>query len=429
MICHGDEEKALLLRGGRLIDPTLGLDCQGDVLVKAGRIAAMGAGLADKTAEEFSARGLVICPGLVDIHVHFRTPGETHKEDLVSGSAAAAAGGFTAVACEPNTRPPLDSGIMVRDLALRARAEGRIPIYVKGCLTLAGLGEESPTLQSYGDGALVEVAEMKACGAIALSSDPGPIESPSLMKEALTECRRQGLLPMIHAEASGKVPLQGNSHRREPELVARDIGLAGEARAPVHFSHISTLEAVEAIHTAKNKGLAITAEATPHHLALCEEEMPAGDANFKTNPPLRRAADREVLRNALAQGVIDCIATDHAPHTAEEKAQGFAAAPFGLIGLETALGVILTEMYHPRLMSLLDIIKAMSARPRALLGLPEVRLAEGFPADLTLFDPEAEWVVDPTQFKSKARNCPFAGKRLKGRPVAVVISGELRVQS
>ncbi|NIM07304.1 MAG: amidohydrolase family protein, partial [Armatimonadetes bacterium] len=398
------EKTGILLRGGRIIDPALGLDEQGDVLVKAGRIAAVGANLEPYGAEVFSARGLIICPGLVDMHVHLRSPGDEHKEDIASGSAAAAAGGFTALACEPNTRPPLDSGMMVKQLVQKVGLEAIVPVCVKGCLTIAGRGEE-----------VVDVGEMKACGATALSNDGEPIEDAGVMKRGLAECRRHTLIPTIHAEAGGGIPLQGDSHCREPALVAREIFLAAKERAPIHFSHISTREAAEAIYDAKKKGLAVTAEATPHHIALCGEDAPVGDANFKMNPPLRSPADREALQKAVVEGVIDCIATDHAPHAPEEKSVGFTAAPFGVIGLETALGVVLTALYHSGLMSLGGVITAMSARPRAILGLPEVRLAEGFPADLTVFDADAQWSVEPERFRSKSRNSPFAGKTLKGR--------------
>jgi len=412
LIYPGTNREAILLRGGRLIDPAAGLDSEGDLLVQGGRIGAVGGELKKGGAEVFPARGLIICPGLVDMHVHFRTPGEEDKEDIASGSAAAAAGGFAAVACEPNTRPPLDSGIMVSQLRQRAGLESLVELHVKGCLTLAGEGNE-----------LVDVAEMKAYGAVALSSDPGPIEDAGVMQLALAECREHGLLPTLHAEASSQVPLAGGSHWREPELVQRDLQLAALTHAPLHFSHISTREAAEAIRQARMMGLAVTAEATPHHLALCAEEAPGEDANFKANPPLRSAADREAIKRALAEGTIDCIASDHAPHSPEEKALDFRDAPFGLIGLETALGVVLTMLHRPGLMSLAQVIGAMSTRPREILGLEEIRLAEGFPADITLFDPEREWTVEPERFHSKGRNCPFAGWVLKGRPIATMAGG------
>jgi len=410
-------KQTILLQGGRLIDPQLNLDEPGDVLIKEGRIAAIGAILAQEASEVFPAKGLIICPGLVDMHVHFRSPGEEQKEDLASGSAAAAAGGFTAVACEPNTHPILDSGVMVRQLIEKANLQSHIYLYVKGCLTLAGQGD-----------AVVDVAEMKAYGACALSSDGDPVEDPAVMKTALAECRKHGLLPTLHEEASGRLPLTENSHLREPELVRRDVLLAAENRSPVHFSHISTVAAVETIRLAKLHGMAISAEVTPHHLSLCAEDAPFGNANFKVNPPLRSRTDREAMKKALATGIIDCIATDHAPHTPDEKAAGYEAAPFGVIGLETSLGVVLTELYHTGMMSLQQIITAMSVKPRKLLSLPEVQLAEGFPADITLFDPDLEWPVDPQRFHSKGRNCPFAGRLLKGRPIATIVAGRFAMK-
>jgi dihydroorotase len=331
---------------------------------------------------------------------------------MATGSAAAAAGGFTAVVCEPNTRPPLDSGIMLRQLQQKSPADNPTAIYLKGCLTLGAAGEE-----------LADIAEMKSCGAAALSGDPAPIENETLLAQALQQARQYQLLPMLHAEESGKVPYTVDSHRREPELVKQAIGVSAATHAPVHLSHISTAEAAAAIHVAKKQKLAVSAEVTPHHLALCGEEAPLGDANWKTNPPLRTAADRAAVQRALVEGIIDCIATDHAPHTPQEKALGLEAAPFGLIGLETSLGVVLTTLYHSNLMALPAIIAAMSTKPRALLNLPAVNLAEGSIADLTLFDVNREWTVQPEDFYSKGRNCPFAGRVLKGRAVATIISG------
>jgi dihydroorotase len=411
-----NKNKTILLRGGRLIDPALGLDQEGDLLIQAGRIQAVGANLGP-AEEVFDARGLVICPGLCDIHVHFRTPGEEHKETMATGSAAAAAGGFTAVVCEPNTKPPLDSGVMLRQLQQKTPAENPTAIYLKGCLTLGAAGEE-----------LADIAEMKSCGAAALSGDPAPIENEALLAQALQQSRQYQLLPMLHAEDSGKVPYTATSHRREPELVKQAIGVAAATHAPVHFSHISTAEAAAALQAAKKQKLAVSAEVTPHHLALCGEEAPVGDANWKTNPPLRTSDDRTAVQRALIAGVIDCIATDHAPHTPREKVLGLEAAPFGLIGLETSLGVVLTTLYHSNLMALPAIIAAMSAKPRALLNLLTVNLAEGSIADLTLFDVNREWTVEPGNFHSKGRNCPFAGRVLKGRAVATIISGHWVMQ-
>jgi dihydroorotase len=336
---------------------------------------------------------------------------------MATGSAAAAAGGFTAVVCEPNTRPPLDSGIMLRQLQQKTPADNPTAIYLKGCLTLGAAGEE-----------LANIGEMKSCGAAALSGDPAPIENEALLAQALQQSRQYQLLPMLHAEDSGRVPYTADSHRREPELMKQAIGVSAATHAPVHFSHISTAEAAAVIHVAKKQKLAVSAEVTPHHLALCGEEAPLGDANWKTNPPLRTSNDRAAVQQALVAGVIDCIATDHAPHTPQEKALGLEAAPLGLIGLETSLGVVLTTLYHSNLMALTAIIAAMSTKPRELLGLPVVNLAEGSAADLTLFDVNREWTVQPEEFYSKGRNCPFAGRVLKGRAVATIISGRWVMQ-
>lgn len=403
---------SICIQGGRLIDPVLGLDTEGDLLVKAGRIAAVGANLTDQAEEIFPARGLVVCPGLVDIHVHLRVPGDEHKETIETGTAAAAAGGFTAVVCEPNTRPVLDSGIMIMQLLQRSRLESHVRIHAKGCLTLAGRGQE-----------IVDIAEMKQYGAVALSSDGDPIESIEVMRQALTACRHEGILPTLHDEESGWVVWQRKSHEREPALVCRDIELAAETHSPLHFQHISTREAVEAIRTAKLAGIAVTAEVTPHHLALCDEDTPADDTNCKVNPPLRTASDRDAVRWALIHGIIDCVATDHAPHTPTEKARSLSSAPFGMIGMETALGVVLTTMHHTGMMDLSQIVAVMSTTPRRILRLPEIQLAEGSPADLTLFDPNADWVVDPERFYSKGRNCPFGGQTLRGQPVATMVAG------
>jgi len=405
---------SLLLKGGRIIDPVNGVDAVGDLLVREGRVAAIGPDLKPDGADLVPVKGLVVCPGLMDIHVHFRQPGFEHKETIQSGSRAAVMGGFVAVATEPNTRPAIDSPQHLAQLLAVARTDSLVALHPKACLTKAQRGEQ-----------VVAVAACRDAGAAALSDDGEPVLDAGIMRQALVEAKAAGLVVTPHCEGS---PRLSGPLTMEPELVRRDIGLAAETGARIHFSHISTAAAVREIYAAQQQGLPITAEVTPHHLLLSADMVRAEDANAKMIPPLRKPGDVEVLRKALAANIISVIASDHAPHAAEEKALPYDEAPYGVIGLETTVGVVLSRLVRPHLLSLHDAIRRLSAGPARALGLPGGSLAVGEPANLTVLDLDKEWVVDPARFASMSRNCPFAGWKLRGRPEMTIIDGRVTMR-
>lgn len=389
----------LLIQGGRILDPARRFDAPGDVLVREGQVVELGPHIAAADAQVIGASGLVVAPGLQDCHVHFRQPGQEDKETIATGSRAAAAGGFTAVVCEPNTVPPLDNADGLSAFYRAAQRDSVVRAYTKACITRRQEGMR-----------LTDFEALAERGAVAFSDDGRAVESREVMRAALEAAR-------------GKYRL--TVHVDEPDMVARDIELAAETGCALHFSHISLAESARLIRAAKARGIPITAEVTPHHLALCADDVPAGDANFRVTPPLRSRQDMEAVRQALAEGVIDVIASDHAPHTPEEKARGWEDAPPGMVGLECALGVALMTMVHGHAMSLTDVVAKMTSCVAPLLGIPGGALRPGAPADITIFDPDAGWVVEPTRFHSKGRNCPFAGRTLRGRPVITIVGGRL----
>lgn len=391
----------LLVQGGRLFDPVSRVDGIGDLLIKEGRVAVVGEAVSVE-AEVLGARGLLVVPGLLDMHVHLREPGQEHKETIASGTRAAAMGGFTAVACEPNTSPPRDTAERVAEVMETAKREGAVRVWPKCAITVGQEGSE-----------VTDFAALRAAGAAAASDDGFSVRDSGVMREALAAAKRTGMPLTLHVDG--------------PEMVERDIGLAAELEWGVHFSHVSLAAEVELIAEAQGRGLPVSGEATPHHLALCADDAPTGDANFKMNPPLTSAEDRDALRAALAEGVICAIASDHAPHAPDEKARRFEEAPPGVIGLETTVGVIWTDLVHTGLLAERAAVRAMAAGPLEVLGMvdgsvsPALRI--GARGDVTLLDPDHEWTVEPERFESKARNCPFAGRRLRGKVVATIIAG------
>ncbi len=389
---------ALLIQGGRLFDPALGLDAVGDLLIRRDRIAAVGKASRARSVEVIEAAGLWVLPGLMDIHVHLREPGQEHKETIATGARAAAAGGFAAVACEPNTSPPRDTAERVGEVLEIARRDAVVRVLPKCAITV---GQEGGTVSDF--------AALRAAGAGAASDDGFSVRSPEVMREALAAAKRAGLPLTVHVDG--------------PEMVERDIALAAEMDWGVHFSHVSLAEEAELIARARRRGLRVSGEATPHHLALCADDAPKGDANYKVNPPLRSARDRTALRRAVAAGAISVIASDHAPHAAEEKALPYEEAPAGVIGMETTVGVVWTDLVHPGLVGAVLAVRAMTAGPAEALGLEPPALRKGARADVTLLDPDREWVVDPARFESKARNCPFAGRTLRGKVAATIVEG------
>lgn len=428
-------EAGLLLKGGRLLDPCVGVDAVSDLLIRGGRIAALGdeARQISVGAETIPARGLLICPGLVDLHVHFREPGFEQKETIESGSRAAAAGGFTSVVCEPNTSPPIDS-VEVLEKVKTGASQAVVRVFVKCCITAGQAGEE-----------LTDFAALAKAGAAAFSDDGEPILKADVMREALVKARDHGLPVTPHCEESVRsraLDPASEPFRREPELVQRDVALAVETGARLHISHVSTAEAAQHVEKAKAKsaessarpsirltsgGLraSISAEVAPHHLLLSIQDVPPGDGAFKVNPPLRSRADVEALKKALADGTLDCVATDHAPQTAADKALPYDEAAPGFVGLETAVGLMLTHLVRPGIISESKFVELMSCNPARILGLRAGRLEVGAPADITVIDPQAKWTVDPDSFASKSRNTPFAGWRLVGKPVMTIVGGRI----
>lgn len=416
----------LLIRNGRVIDPASGTDRVMDVLLEGDRIAGLGEGLEEKDGEVMDARGWVVAPGLVDSHVHFRDPGFTYKEDITTGAASAAAGGFTTVVCMSNTKPPVDRVEVLSDL--RRRAE-ELPIHVLNTSTLT-LGMEGKEL--------ADLRALKAAGAVAFTDDGRAVEDVALLKRAMEQSRELGIPIALHEEDPVLIGSQGVNQGRiskelglagapalaEEVLVARDCLLALETGASVVIQHVSSAVSVELLRTMKALGTKVYAEVTPHHFSLQEEILLEKGTVAKVNPPIRTEEDRRALIQGLRDGTIDGIATDHAPHTAEEKARGWEKAPSGMIGLETALALGITKLVEPGYLSLSRLIEKMTLAPARFLGLEGGRLAPGGAADLVVFDPAERWRVGPT-FRSRSANSPFIGMELSGRVKYTICGGRV----
>jgi len=416
----------LLIKGGRVVDPSQGIDKIDDVFVEDGRIISVGSDSAPSDSEVFDASGLIVSPGFIDLHVHLREPGHEYKETIASGTAAAVAGGFTAVCAMPNTDPVNDNAATTRFIIEKALQAGLARVYPIGAITRGSAGDE-----------LAEMAEMKSAGAVAVSDDGRPVMNSQVMRHAMEYAVDHGLTVIDHCQdlqlSAGGVMnegrystllgLKGMSAAAEEGHIARDTMLSRLTGCHVHIAHISTAGAVKLVRQAKREGLNVTCEVTPHHLALTDAAVTGFDTNTKMSPPLRSEIDRAALIEAALDGTIDAIATDHAPHHMDEKMLEYDHAPFGVIGLETALGVTLCELYHSGKMKLDQIIGLLSSGPARSFGLPGGTISSGAPADITIFDPDAEWTVDPAKFKSKSRNSPFAGKVLRGKVVATFVGG------
>lgn len=386
-----------------------------------------GAPLPDH-ADAFDARGLVLAPGLVDLHVHLREPGQSAKETVATGTAAAAAGGFTSIACMPNTNPVIDRVEWVEWLLARAEKVAHCRVLPIAAVTIGQAGER-----------LTEVHALAAAGAVAFSDDGRPVASAAVMRRALEYALDLGTPIVGHEEdpalahgghmhegaVATRLGIQGIPAEAESIMVRRDVELAALTGGRVHLAHLSCASSFDALRYAKRRGLRVTGEVCPHHWTLTDEAVGEYDTMAKMNPPLRPAADRDAAIAAIADGTVDCLATDHAPHTAAEKMQPFDAAPFGIVGLETALALTITHLVRPGHLSLARAIELWTQAPRRVFGLPEVALVAGAPADLVLFDPEEAWTVDPETFCSKGRNTPFAGHRLHGRVHRTVCAGRV----
>ena len=416
---------AILIQGGRLVDPATGRDEVADLFIRDGRIVSLPA-VPPPDAACLDARGLVVVPGLIDLHVHLREPGGEESETIETGSRAAAHGGFTSIVAMPNTKPALDTPELMEFVRRRGAAAALVRVLPAGCVTADRQGER-----------LSDLAALAAAGAVAFTDDGSVVACAALLQRALIEARRLGRPVMEHAEDhkleqagvmhagefSRQWKLPGIPAAAETRLVGRDIELAAATGAAVHIQHVSAAESVRLIRAARARGVRVTGELTPHHLALTDAEVRPDDANFKMNPPLRSAADRAALLAGLADGTLTCLATDHAPHTAAAKARGFLHAPSGVVGLETAVGVTYTELVHAGRMEVLTWLRCWTTGPAEVLGLPPPSLAEGAVADLALLDLDTEWTVQPEEFAGKSRNTPFAGRRLTGRAAGTLLGG------
>lgn len=419
----------ILFRGGRVVDPSQGHDGVADLLIVDGTVAALGQGIGTPDgARIIDATGLVVAPGLVDVHVHLREPGQEERETIATGAASAVAGGFSAICAMPNTDPVIDNQSAVGFVKSRGEQVGLARVFPIGCISLGQKGEQ-----------LAEFGEMVAAGAVAVSDDGHPVMSSQLMRTALEYARTFGIPVADHCEdmplakggamheglVSARLGLKGIPSAAEEIHVARDCILAELTGGHVHLCHMSTRGSVDLIRRAKEKGLPVTAEAAPHHFALTHERIGNYDTNAKMNPPLREDADRTAIREALADGTIDCIATDHAPHTYDAKEREFDDAPNGIIGLETALSIGIQQLVQPGLLSLATLIDRMSCAPARLWHLPGGSLQSGGVADLVVFDPAATWTVDPAKVRSKSRNSPWLNETLPGVVRWTLVGGRI----
>lgn len=421
--------RPVLLRGGRVIDPSRRFDQTADVLVTDGKIAAVQTALAAPDgADVRDVRGLVVGPGLVDVHVHLREPGNEDEETVASGARAAVAGGFTAVCAMPNTDPVTDNQAAVGFIVRQSVRAGLARVYPIGAVSVGQKGEQ-----------LAEFGEMVGAGAVAVSDDGKPVVSGHLMRTALEYARTFGIPVADHCEeptlaaggamheglVSTRLGLKGIPSAAEEIMVARDLLLAELTGGHVHLCHMSTRGSVDLIRSAKARGVRVSAEVTPHHLTLTHAACEGYDTHAKMNPPLREPADLVALREGLKDGTIDCIASDHAPHAYDEKDAAFDDAPFGIVGLETAFGIAHTELVATGVLTLPDLIARMSTVPAGLFHLPGGALAPGSVADVCVLDVTSPWVVQATEFHSKSRNSPFAGRKLTGRAILTLVAGRI----
>ena len=416
----------LLIKNGRVLDPETQRDGTADVLIEDALIAAVGENIDANGAEVFDASGLAVAPGFLDIHVHLREPGIEHAETIESGSKAAAAGGFTRICCMPNTTPVNDSSTVTGYILEQARRAAVVKVHPIGAITQGSAGEE-----------LAPVGTLKEAGIVAISDDGHTVMNARVMRRAMELARSYGITVIQHCE-DDNLTLAGDMHegvesmRRglrgipscsEDVIVARDIVLTEVTGARYHMAHASTKNSVAMMAFAKSRGLPVSCEVTPHHLALTDEESIPYDSNYKMKPPLRTRADVDALIEGIANGAIDAIASDHAPHTGHQKMQEFDNCPFGVIGLETAVAVALDRLVHPGKISLLRMVELFTTGPAKVIGLDCGRLAPGSAADVTIFDPDKVWIYDVHQTQSKSKNSPFSGMQFRGRPEATIVDG------
>jgi dihydroorotase len=420
--------RKLVIRNGRVIDPVSKLDAIADVLIEEGRIAAVGEKLQVSGAERFDASGLVVAPGFVDMHVHLREPGFEYAETIETGARAAAAGGFTTICCMPNTSPINDNVTVTSYIIERAARHAIVNVRPIGAITKGSAGEE-----------LAAIGSMKQAGIVAISDDGRPVMNARVMRRAMETARSFGIPVIDHCEdlhlsaggdmhegiESVRLGLRGIPAASEDVMVARDILLAQLTGARFHVAHISSRYSVDMVAFAKSRGIAVTCEATPHHFTLSDSEMPPYDSNYKMKPPLRSACDAGAVTQGLISGTVDAIATDHAPHAGSEKMQEFEKCPFGVIGLETAVGLALERLVHPGKIPLARMLELFSSGPARVLNLEAGSLAVGAPADVTILSLERRWTYDVNKSASKSRNSPFNGHEFRGGPMATIVNGRV----
>lgn len=418
----------ILIKGGRVIDPDTKTDGKYDILLEDGKIKSVAKEIKEKAERVIDASGCYVMPGLIDMHVHLRDPGLTYKESVESGARAAAKGGFTTIIAMPNTKPVTDDrdrvGYVMR------KAEMLVPIHVlqSGAVTKGMEGKEPADIEG-----------MVKAGAPAITEDGKSVMDSGVYREAMKEAKRLGIPVLAHCEDINLVQggvvnadknmealgLKGISNAVEDIIVARDIMLAKEIGVHLHLCHCSTEGSVEMVRQARKEGVSVSAEVCPHHFTLSTDDIKTADANYKMNPPLRTKKDVEALRKGLKEGVMDVISTDHAPHSAEEKSRPIEEAPFGIVGLETSVALTLTELVDTAILTPMQMAERMSYNPSKILGLGRGSLAEGKPADVTIIDPETEYIIEPESFVSKGKNTPFGGKKVKGQVVATICGGEV----
>jgi dihydroorotase len=420
----------ILIKGGRVISPAQSLDKICDVLIDKGKIAAVGKSLDEKGAKVIDAAGKVVTPGLVDIHVHLRDPGLEYKEDIVSGTLSAVTGGFTSVACMPNTKPVVDNQTVVSYIQQKAANEGHCKVFPIASIT-KGLEGES----------LTEMGELKEMGVYAVSDDGKPVSNPQLMRRAMEYAKPFGLTITSHAEdldlvgsgvmnegaVSTELGLKGIPWVSEDSSTAREVMLSEYTGANLHVAHVSTKGSIEIVRQAKKRGVKVTCEVAPHHFTLTEEAVRGYNTNAKMNPPLRTEEDRQAVRKGIADGTVDAIATDHAPHHIDEKNVEFNIAMNGIVGLETALPLTL-KLVEEGVIDLPKAVALLTSGPASSLGLPVGQLEEGGDADITVIDPDLDWTVDAQKLASKSKNTPFDGWQMKGAAICTIVAGKIAYQ-
>ncbi len=421
----------LVIQGGRLIDPKNHCDQVMNLLIENDRVVKISSRpIEAKGHQVIDASGMIVSPGFIDLHVHLRDPGQEYKEDIRSGTESAAAGGFTTVCCMPNTKPINDNETVTRYILEKAKKEGVVHVLPVGAITKGSKGEE-----------LAEIGKLKEAGCVAISDDGWPVMNSELMRRSLEYARAFDLVVMPHCEdkhlseggvmnesrSSTEMGLRGIPCQAEEVMISRDILLTDLSKSRIHFAHVSSEGGVRMIREAKERGVQVTAETCPHYFTLTDEATIGFNTNAKMNPPLRSFKDREAVKKGLIDGTIDAISTDHAPHSPEEKEQEFDKAPFGIIGLETTLSLSLA-LVRENLFSLSKMVELLSSNPAKILRIDKGSLEEGAFADITLFDPEAEWVVEGVKLKSKSRNTPFDGWKLKGKVKYTIVAGKIVYQ-